>query len=134
MASGYDPVISLLTQIKNSILAGTLSLEVDHSKYRESVLKVLEELGLLRLKVFRYGGRPFKRIHLEISDDPVVRSRLTSFRSYSKPGRRVYWDVSKLKELLGKRKIGLVLSTSRGVLPIESAAKKNLGGEILFEV
>lgn len=134
MTSGFDPVISLLVQIKNACLSGAAYLELPHSKYREQVLSVLSKMGLLRFKVFKEEARAFKKVHIDLSTDPTSRRRLTSFRLYSRPGRRIYGNSTKLSFLLGKHKNGVVLSTSKGVLEIKEALKKNLGGELLFEV
>lgn len=134
MASGFDPIISLVIQIKNAYLAGTSSSEIEHSKYRENVLEVLSKMGFLSYRVFKEEGGSFKKIHLDLSTQPEMKRRMVGVRLFSKPGRRLYGDGAKLKFMLSKRKVGVVLSTSLGVMNIKEAVKKSLGGELLFEV
>lgn len=124
----------MLVQIKNSYLAGRNSLELPYSIYREKVLDALTRMKLLNYKVFKEEGRSFKKIHIDLQGDSQSRRRLTTFKVYSRPGRRVYGDNAKLAFLLSKHKNGVMLSTSKGILEIKEALKKNLGGELLFEV
>ena len=133
MSSGFDPIISLVIQIKNAHLAGSSSLDTDYSKYRESVLTVLSKMGFLNFKVYKEEGS-FKKLHLDLSSEPEAKRRLVGVRLISRPGRRIYGDGAKLKLLLNKRKNGVVLSTSQGVMNIKDAVKKSLGGELLFEI
>lgn len=134
MTAGYDPIIILMTQIKNSLLAGHLSLVVSSSSYREAFLQVLKDQGLLAFKVFKQAESGKKRLQISIEPGDEVYRRLTSFRSFSRPGRRFYLTTSRLENFLAKRRAGLVISTSRGILPIKEAVKRRLGGEVLVEV
>lgn len=134
MTSGFDPIISLLIQIKNAYLSGASSLEVSHSAYREGVLGTLAKINLLNYRVFKEEGRTFKKIHIDLSQEPESRRRMTGLHLYSRPGRRLYGDGVKLKFMMSKSQDGVVLSTSKGILNIKDALKKNLGGELLFRV
>lgn len=134
MSAGYDPILSLMVEIKNTLLAGKRNLTVDHSRYREGVLKVLQEMSFLSYKIYKESGRKNKKLEIEIKDEGEAKRRLTSFRSFSTPGRRFYLPVSRLKHYLEKRRQGVVVSTSRGVMNVVDAVKKSLGGEVLFEV
>ncbi len=134
MSSGYDPILSLMTEIKNAILVGRNKLVVDFSGYREGVLKVLRGEDFLSYKIFKEPDQKNKKLQIELKEDKEVKRRLTSFKAFSSPGRRYYLPVSRLKTYLSKRRQGLVISTSRGVLNIKEAVKKSLGGEVLFEV
>lgn len=134
MTSGFDPIISLLIQIKNAYLSGAISLEVDFSKYRESVLSTLSKMNFLSYKVFKEESSAFKKIHVDLSQESESRRKMVGLHLYSRPGRRVYADGAKLKFMMSKHQDGVVLSTSKGIVNIKDALKKNLGGELLFKV
>lgn len=134
MSTGYDPILSLMVEIKNALLAGQANLTVGHSRYREGVLKVLQEMNFLSYKIYKESERKNKKIGIEIKDDVETKRRLTSFRIFSTPGRRFYLPVSRLKPYLEKHRQGIFVSTSRGVMSVVDAVKKSLGGEVLFEV
>ncbi|MCL5003784.1 MAG: 30S ribosomal protein S8 [Patescibacteria group bacterium] len=134
MTSGFDPILSMLSEIKNAAFSGHKNLEVGYSRYRESVLKILKKMGLLDFKVIKMEGQIFKGINIELSEDKEALRRFKSYRSFSRPGRRVYSGLPQLKSLVAKKKYGLVLSTSLGVMEIREALKRSLGGELLFEI
>ena len=134
MTSGFDPIISLIIQIKNAYLSGAKSLELDYYTYRENVLKTLSGMNMVTYRVFKEEGKTFKKIHIDLSQVPEFSRRIKELRLYSRPGRRVYGDSAKLKTMMSKHQDGVVLSTSQGILNIKDALKKNLGGELLFEV
>lgn len=134
MTAGYDPIILLMIQIKNSLLAGHPSLVVPTSSYREAFLQVLKDQGLVTFKVFKEGESGKKKLQVVPEEGPEVYRRLTSFRSFSRPGRRFYLTTLHLTRFLAKRRTGLIISTSRGLLAIKDAVKRRLGGEVLIEV
>ncbi len=58
---------------------------------------------------------------------------MTDVKIYSKPGRRWYVTVKKIKTVFG----GLgaaIISTPKGILTNQEAKKEKIGGELLFEV
>jgi|GEM_PF-2534108 ribosomal protein S8 len=134
MTSGFDPIISLLIEIKNAHLSGASSIEIRHSKYREGVLETLSKMNLLTYRVFKDEGGSFKKIHVDLSQDSNSRRRMLGIHFYSKPGRRIYGNSTRLKFMMSKSQAGVVISTSKGVFSIRDAVKKNLGGELLFRV
>lgn len=134
MASGFDPIIFLMVEIKNTLLSGGRALIVDHSIYRQNVLAVLKGLGLLSFKVYKEAGLNRKKIQIELNVDNQSTRRLKSFRIFSRPGRRTYLSFRKIKNTLAKRPGAVIVSTSQGVLEGKEAVKKSLGGEVLFEV
>ena len=133
MTSGYDPIISMIIELKNAALAGRESYEISYSKYRESVAAALSLGSFLSYRVYKPEGGNFKKLHFDFEAKNLAQI-LSSLRIYSRPGRRIYADCAKLKLLFTKGRRGLFLSTSRGIMAIDEALKRNLGGQILFEV
>lgn len=134
MASGFDPIIFMMVEIKNAFLSGAKTVRVDHSVYRERVLSVLKDLGLLNFKVYKESGLSHKKIDIGLNVDNKSTRRFKSFRIFSRPGRRTYLSFRKIKKALAKRPGALIVSTSQGVLEGKEAVKKSLGGEVLFEI
>lgn len=125
-------VVSMLVQFRNIQLAGRPFLEIAHSKTAENLGKLLSELGVVRtMRVFKEGK--FKRLHFDLE---LEKSRGLSFRTLrlvSKPSRSIYFRASDLLKMYRKGRRGLILSSSRGLMTIDEAIKRKLGGEAICE-
>lgn len=98
---------------------------------REEVLKKLAALKFIASYKIEKDDM-FKKLIIELNyqdGTPAV----TDVKIYSKPGRRWYVPVKKIKGVFG----GLgaaILSTPKGILTNKEAVKEKTGGELLFEV
>jgi small subunit ribosomal protein S8 len=71
-------------------------------------------------------------LHIDIKYEGGV-GRISQIKKISKPGRRVYREARKIREIMNG--FGLsVVSTSRGIMSGKEARKKRLGGEVICEV
>ena len=127
--SQQDPIASMLTSLRNAVIARLRFVDLTLSKQKHEILKVLEEQGFLehilvddqkkRMRVFlKYDGR-----------EPLMQG----LRRISKPSLRHYIGVESIPRIYG----GLgtaVLSTSQGILHGEAAREKGIGGELLCYV
>ncbi len=133
MAMG-DQVISMLVEIKNAYLAKKPFIEVSSTHSREGLGKFLVSNSYVKdLRPFRKGR--FGYLHIDLSDDEA--QGLYYFRSLrilSKPGRRIYFSVPKLSRLLIKGRRHIILSTSKGIMKIDEARKRKLGGEAICDL
>jgi len=125
-----DPIGDLLTRIRNANSANHESLEVDASKLKIEVVRILHEEGYLKsyevikqpvqdkIKVtLKYGARNREKV-------------LTTLKRVSKPGLRVYRSHDKLPTVL--RGLGIaIVSTSQGVMTAKKARKLGIGGEVM---
>ena len=125
-----DPVGDLLTRIRNANSANHESLEVDASKLKIEVVRILHEEGYIKsyeiikqpvqdnIKVtLKYGARNREKV-------------ITNLKRVSKPGLRVYRSHDKLPTVL--RGLGVaIVSTSQGVMTAKKARKLGIGGEVL---
>lgn len=124
------PVIDLMIRIKNAYLAGNETVTTPFSKFRESVVKKLVQLGYV--KSYDIIGESKKSIVIDLAykgTKPVF----TDIRIHSKPGQRIYIPVDEIKPVLG----GLghaIISTPNGILTNKEAKKQNVGGELLFYI
>jgi small subunit ribosomal protein S8 len=129
-----DQIANMLSTIKNAAMAGKQSIELDHSKLKEEVAKVLKDGGFLQeVKVFKEKDSIIKKMRIDIAFDEASSSKVTALQRISKPGRRVYVGYQDIKPVAAHMGF-LVLSTSRGVMNSKEARKKKLGGEIICKV
>jgi small subunit ribosomal protein S8 len=127
-----DPVGDLITRIRNGQKALKEVVRVPASKEREAVLKVLVEEGYLSgfVKEKEESGHDVFSIKLKYSNG---RGAIQSIKRISKPGRRVYSSVYKLKPVNNGLGIN-ILSTSKGVMSDVLAKQQQVGGEVLCSV
>ena len=129
-----DRVANLLSTIKNAYLVNKEAVEVPYSKQLEQVANVLKKEGFVKkVKPFKYSGKAFKGLRIDLSYDDNELPVLLDLERVSKPGRRIYKKAEELGSVKGGYGV-LVVSTSRGVMSGEEARKKRLGGEVICKV
>ncbi len=129
MGMTSDTIADLLTRIRNALNAEHLYVDLEHSKMREAIVKILKQHGFLAHYLVKEEHRKrTMRIFLQYTNDrkPVIRQ----LKRVSKPSRRVYVPAAKIPYVFGNMGIS-VLSTSQGVLDGSTARAKNIGGELL---
>ena len=129
-----DPIADMLTRIRNGIQAHHDRIELPTSKLKVEVAKILKSEGFIsNFKEVNEDGRPsgVLRLYLKYSDDgePVIHG----IERVSRPGRRVYRGKEELPKVLGGLGLAIV-STSRGVLSGDEAARQGVGGEVLCQI
>lgn len=129
-----DPIADMLTRIRNGIQAHHDRIELPTSKLKVEVARILKAEGFIsNYKEVNEDGKPqgMLRIYLKYSDDgePVIHG----IERVSRPGRRVYRGKEELPKVLGGLGLAIV-STSRGVLSGDEAARQGVGGEVLCQV
>jgi small subunit ribosomal protein S8 len=126
-----DTTIDMIIRIKNGYMSKKNIINAVYSKLNEKCLSILKELGYIKdYKVIEDKGKKSFSIELKyINNDPA----LTGVTIISKPGRRMYVRMGKIKSVVGNMGISII-STSKGVMTNKSAVKQKLGGQILFEV
>lgn len=131
MALINDPVADLLARIRNAGLARLERCEVPASKFKVAVLKILKQEGYVSDFRLSEASPPFITVWLR-----YARGRehaIEGIRRLSSPGQRRYVTSRAIPRIRDGMGIA-VLSTSQGVMGDREARKKNLGGELLFEV
>jgi small subunit ribosomal protein S8 len=120
-----DPLADLLVSLKNASQARLDLVRVPNSKYKQSVLKVLQAEGFV--KSFRTSGR---NLEVQVGYGPKRERLLNGVKRISRPGRRVYAGVDGIKPFLRRLEV-LVVSTPLGVLTGTQAFARKTGGELL---
>ena len=129
--SMQDPIADMLTRIRNAQQARHETVEMEHSKHREAIVRVLRKEGYVKdYKIV--DGEPCNRLRIVLKyheEKPVI----THLRRVSRPGLRVYRGAGDLPWIRGGLGIAVV-STSHGVMADHEARKGGHGGEILCTV
>ena len=126
-----DPIADLLTRIRNAALVGKNEVRLPSSKIKKVVAEQLKANNYLAdVKV--EAGKPRDTLVITINK-PGENSVINEIIRMSKPGRRMYVKADEIPKVKSGR--GLVLvSTSKGVITGQEAAKQRLGGELLLKV
>jgi small subunit ribosomal protein S8 len=125
-----DPVSDLLTRIRNAGMALHPSVNLPHSRFKESIAEVLRQEGYIA-NVSTEGDK-LKTLKLTLkyqARKPVI----VGLRQISTPGLRRYVASTDIPRVLGGLGVAIV-STPKGVMSGSQARKQNLGGELVCYV
>lgn len=127
-----DPIADFLTQIRNGFLAGKDSCQVQYSKMKLEIARILKENGYIKgyEAVDKPGNKKYLKVELKYVNGE---SAITSIERYSRPGRRLYYAAPDVPKVLGGMGAGIV-TTSRGLMTDRDARQQNVGGELVCKV
>jgi small subunit ribosomal protein S8 len=125
-----DPISDMLTRIRNANRALLPSVDVPHSKMKESIAGILKREGYIN--DFAIEGQLPKLIKLRLKYQGK-KSVIEGLRRVSTPGLRRYVGSTDIPRVRGGLGVA-VLSTSEGIMTGNQARKKNLGGELVCYV
>ena len=144
-----DPIADMLTRIRNANAIERPAVEMQATKLKMAIAKVLVEEGfILGFRTGLYaknaeGVDEFQEVndhskaHLVmqvfLKYGPEGERVIRHIQRYSSPGRRVYQGYKEIRRVLDGLGIA-ILSTSRGVLSDRQARRAKVGGEILCTV
>ena len=121
----------MFAQIRNGQQARLDRATVQASKLLGNVLEVLKNEGFIRdYRKTEKDKKPVYEIDLKYHEGERVIKEIVCI---SKPGRRVYCEISKLPKYYNGLGIA-ILSTSKGVMSDFDARVANVGGEVLCSV
>ncbi len=123
-----DPIADLLTRIRNAVSARQQKTVAPYSKVKLAVLEVMKRRHFIdSYKVVKENR--FDEIEI------VFNSELSqiNLKRISKPGQRIYLKKSDIKPVLNGYGISII-STPKGVMTGDEAAKVGLGGEYLCQI
>lgn len=133
-----DPIADMLTRIRNAVRAKHARVDVPASTLKSEIARILQDEGYISgyttVEAPAPGGRyRAKQLRLFLKYGPRGEHVITGIERISRPGRRVYYNCSSVKPVLGGLGIS-ILTTSRGVMTGREAAKSGVGGEVLCNV
>lgn len=125
-----DAISDMLTRIRNAGRALLPTVQIPHSRVKESIAKVLKQEGYVA--DVNVEGNPRKTIKVRLKyrgKKPVIEG----LRRVSRPGLRNYVGATEIPRVLGGLGVAVV-STSEGVMSGNQARQKNIGGEVICYV
>jgi small subunit ribosomal protein S8 len=122
-----DPISDMLTRIRNAGAAHLPTVEVPHSRIKESVAKILQSEGYVAEVTVEGEVKKKLKIRLKFNGKKNV---IEGLKRISSPGLRRYVRATEIPRVRGGLGVAVV-STSEGVFTDVQARKKNLGGELL---
>jgi len=125
-----DAISDMLTRIRNAGRALRPTVEMPHSRMKESIAHILKKEGYVADVAVE--GKPFKTIKLRLKYQGK-KTVIEGLRRVSKPGLRRYVGATEIPRVRGGLGVA-VISTSEGLMTDTQARKKNLGGELLCYV
>ena len=122
-----DPISDMLTRIRNAGHALLPTVEMPHSRMKESIANILKKEGYIA--TVAVDGKTIKKLKLQLRYQGK-KHVIEGLRRISKPGLRHYVGATEIPRVLGGMGVA-VISTPEGVMTGAQARKKNLGGELL---
>ncbi len=117
----------MLTRIRNANRALLPTVNVPHSRMKESLAGILQREGYI--SDYSVESKPHPVLHMKLKYQGK-RSVIEGLQRVSTPGLRRYVGATEIPRVRGGLGVAVV-STSEGVLTGTQARKKNLGGELI---
>ena len=125
-----DPISDMLTRIRNAHRALLPTVELPHSKMKESIAGILRKEGYIA--EVSVDGKAIKTLKLKLKYQ-AKKSVIEGIKRVSSPGLRRYVGSTEIPRVRGGLGVAIV-STSQGVMSGTEARKSKLGGELLCYV
>jgi len=127
-----DPIADLLAALKNASSARLETARLPGSRFKQAVLKTLQEEGFVKsFQVVK--GKRGSEIEIRLNYGPKRERLLNGAKRISRPGCRVYANLDEIKPYLRRLEV-LLVSTPRGVLTGAQALARKVGGELICQV
>lgn len=125
-----DPISDMLTRIRNAGRALLPTVQIPHSRLKESIAKILKQEGYIAEVSVESNPRKTIKLRLKYQGKKSV---IEGLRRVSRPGLRNYVGATEIPRVLGGLGVA-VISTSEGVMSGNQARQKNMGGEVICYV
>lgn len=128
-----DPVADMLTRLRNAINSHHDRVELPASKLKVEIARILKSEGFIRNYALLEKEKTQATLRIDLKYSPEGEPVIHGIERVSRPGRRVYRNKQEIPRPLGGLGLAIV-STSKGVLSGDEAAKTGVGGEVLCQV
>ncbi len=129
-----DPIADLFVRIMNALRRGHATVMIPASSLKKRVLAVLKAEGFIQdFGPTTLKGHPALLVTLRYIPGRQQTPVIEAIKRISKPGKRVYVDVSSIPRVRGGLGVA-ILSTSKGVMTDRQARDGRMGGEVLCHV
>ena len=126
-----DTLADMFTIMRNAQAVGKETAVVPYSKLKARILEILSREGFIKEASVK-GKKSKKIIEAALSYNEAGRGRISGISRVSKLSRRVYAPSERIK-IISKGRL-MIVSTPKGVLTGDEAAKHGVGGEIICKV
>lgn len=127
-----DSIADMLTRIRNGQKSRMMKVSLPGSKKKTAILDVLKAEGYIAGYEVSNNGN-ISEIEISLKYSIGGKPAICEISRVSKPGKRVYSAIGKLKGYYNNMGI-YILSTSKGVLSDREAHSQNIGGEVICKV
>jgi small subunit ribosomal protein S8 len=125
-----DPIADMLTRIRNAGRALLPTVQIPHSRMKESIAGILKLEGYVA--EVNVEGKIPKTIKIKLKYEGK-KTVIEGLKRISTPGLRRYVGATEIPRVRGGLGVAVV-STSEGLMTGTQARKKNLGGELVCYV
>jgi len=122
-----DPIADMLTRIRNAGRALLPTVQIPHSRMKESIAGILKLEGYVA--DVNVEGKLPKTIKIKLKYEGK-KTVIEGLKRVSTPGLRRYVGATEIPRVRGGLGVAVV-STSEGIMTGTLARKKNLGGELV---
>jgi len=122
-----DPISDMLTRIRNAGRALLPTVQIPHSRMKESIAGILKGEGYVA--EVNVEGKVPKTIKIKLKYEGK-KAVIEGLKRISTPGLRRYVGATEIPRVRGGLGVAVV-STSEGLMTGTQARKKNLGGELV---
>jgi small subunit ribosomal protein S8 len=127
-----DPISDMLTRIRNANRALLPSVDLPHSRMKESIAHILKKEGYIADVSVDAKSKVAKTLKLRLKFEGK-KGVIEGLRRVSTPGLRRYVSSTEIPRVRGGLGISIV-STSQGLMTGTQARKNNVGGELVCYV
>ena len=125
-----DPIVDMLTRIRNANTAKHDTVDIPSSKMKIAIANILVDEGYIKkYDLVEDGNFTTIRVTLKYGKDKNEKI-ITGLKRISKPGLRVYAGKEDLPKVLGGLGVAII-STNQGVVTDKKARELGVGGEVL---
>ncbi len=130
-----DPISDILIRIKNAQMTKHEQVSVPFSGAKFRIANILKEEGFIseverKKKKTPKSELEYLLLTLKYSDGDGA---INGIKIISRPSRRLYIKAKEIRLVRSGHGIA-VISTPEGIMSSREARKKNLGGELMFEI
>ena len=124
-----DPIVDMLTRIRNANASKHESVEIPASNMKKQIAQILVDEGYIKsYNVIDDGKQGILKITLKYGANKS--KVLQGLKRVSKPGLRMYVGKDEVPKVM--RGLGVaIISTSKGIMTDRAARSANVGGEVL---
>jgi small subunit ribosomal protein S8 len=129
-----DPIADMLTRIRNAVHSRHARVDMPASRFKADIARILEQEGYIQgFRLVPADEAPQPVLRLVLKYGPRGENVIAGLERVSRPGRRVYLGRDDVPKVMGG--LGMsIITTSRGVMTGQQAAKAGVGGEVLCNV